>query len=816
MKKISFNSDWSFYPCRPDKSPAKEPMKITLPHDATIYEKRSKDAESKGKKAYFPNGAYIYQKEFGVPGEWKGKKIYLFFEGIYRNAMIYVNEAYVGQCISGYSELYLDVSAWLEYGKKNQIKILLRVGDDSRWYAGAGIYRDTWLLVADPMHIAMNGVRLSTRSADEQIAVIQTEIRLENEDIYNHNITVTTEFFDEEEKLAVRDEYSLLVQARTQEKICPRIYIKKPKLWDCENPHLYTCRVTLTEENTVLDVSQDSFGVRTLSLDPVRGLCINGKTVKLYGGCIHHDNGILGAVSIDCAEERRIKKLREAGYNAIRSAHHPASRALLNACDKYGMTVMDELTDMWKEPKSLEDDAAYFPMGWEQMVSKMVEKDYNHPSVIFYSIGNEIPEFGRSDGARIARSLSNKIRELDDSRFITCGVNGLMSNLYRIKELLGENAGPSEDSEGAKEALEINSLMTSMGELMKGGQQHPEIVKSTLEAMEALDVAGYNYAEGRYCSDAEQFTNWISVGTETFPKDLAGNWKLVMENSNVLGDYSWTAWDYLGEAGIGKNHWQPELNGVGNGMGEAYPYIAAYCGDFGLTGIRRPQSYYREIVIGKRKEPYIAVQNPDTYGKEIFVTPWSWFPVVPTWTFPGCEGKKTAVEVYSNAQEVELFLNGTSMGRKKVPQETTSEILANLVTFEIPYEMGKLEAVAYEAGRISGSCELVTAEDEVMLRAEPEAEWEGRELVYIPIGFYDKHNILHTQMERKVSVQVSGAGELYGLGTGNPITQESYKETVCTTYLGAALAVIRVRGKGKITVAVSSEGYETVNIEFVV
>ncbi len=814
MRGKSFHKNWVYYPSNADKSPLKTPQEVMIPHDAVIGMERIADTECGTKKAFFPNGRYIYQKEFTVPKEWNEKQVFLLFEGIYRNAKIYVNNEFASGIVNGYSELFFEITSLLQYGKKNTICVEVHTGDDSRWYTGAGIYRNVQIFVTGQVHIAHNGVKLTTQSIQNQTAAIGSEIKIENKDFCTHFICAEIEFTDAEGKLAAKDCYSLKCRSGASEIIYPRIYIKDAKLWGCKHPNLYICRVRIREEEKILDEYETTYGIRMLTLDPENGLCINGEPINLFGGCLHHDNGLIGAVSIQEAEERKIKLLRSAGYNAIRCAHNPASTALLNACDKYGMTVMDEFSDVWNVTKSTDDDAITFELEWERNLTAMIERDYNHPSVILYSIGNEIPEAGNSEGAETARRLSNKIRHLDSSRFITCGINGMISNLYRIKELIGTEKNMPEMSED--QPLEINSLMNAMGSMMKDIQSHPEIVKSTLETMEALDVAGYNYAEGRYLEDAANFTNWISVGTETFPKDLAGNWKLVLENSNILGDYSWTSWDYLGEVGIGMNHFDSKLNG--SGMGGSYPYAAAYCGDFDLTGRRRPQSYYREIIVGHRKQPYIAVRDPKHYGETPFVTAWSWFPVENTWTFHGCEGMTTEVEVYSTAEEVELVLNGKPLCRKKVPKENTDCALAGRTTFEVVYETGRLQAIAYENGEMAGNYELTTADQKVELCVSAEKAQtvaDENHLAYLNISFRDAKGIINTQITNSIAVTIQGAGELYGFGTGNPILTGNYKQNVCEAYQGEALLIVRPTGIGTIYVKLSAEGFEDKNIEIV-
>lgn len=410
MKEISFNRNWTYTAgvslgFGMMGSMAQE-VPVTLPHDATVHEKRSADADSgggmAGAKGFYPNNTYLYKKQFDVPKEWEGKRIWLLFEGAYANAQVMINGSFAGQCLNGYREFYISCDAFLLYGEQNEIQVSLYNDKDSRWYGGAGIYREVQLLIAEPLHFALDGVRLTTRSADEEVAAVEAEITIENDSLYNRDTRVEVDFYDREGKCAAHDFQKLHIAGRQTETVHPRLYLKKPRLWSLEQPNVYCVKVTLYEQDAIIDQYEiDTFGVRVLTLDNVRGLAINGKSVKLYGGCIHHDNGVIGAATIEGAEERRVKRLKAAGYNAIRSSHHPISRGLLRACDRYGVAVMDELSDMWNQPKSPRDYGIHFADHWQEDIAAMVAKDYNHACVVMYSTGNEICESPTKAGAAI-------------------------------------------------------------------------------------------------------------------------------------------------------------------------------------------------------------------------------------------------------------------------------------------------------------------------------------------------------------------------------------------------------------------------------
>ncbi|MBR0086353.1 MAG: DUF4982 domain-containing protein [Lachnospiraceae bacterium] len=808
MKAISFNSGWAYAPgtgadlFNQGNAPALIP--VTLPHDAIIHEKRDPAAPSGGAKAFFPDGVYHYVKKFDAPADWADKCVKLEFEGVYMNAMVFLNGDFAGQCPHGYSDFTLDLNDLLKFGEENTLKVTLYTGEDSRWYSGAGIYRDVKLYVGDQLHLAKDGIRLTTVSANSAVAAVAANITVENKGFSARDVKVLIDLIDADGNVACHDFQKLHITGGASETLHPRLYVKNPRLWSLDEPNLYTVKACILEGDNVIDESEiPTFGIRLLTLDNVNGLAINGQTVKLYGGCIHHDNGVLGAATIERAEERRVQILKSAGYNAIRMAHHPISKALLRACDRYGMAVMDELGDMWYQSKRDQDYSHTFGFRWEEDIRAMVAKDYNHPSVVMYSMGNEIPESGKAAGARIYRRLADLTRSLDSTRYITAGLNNLVGNDAVMGQLMGASQATSAEAVNA----EMADPMGMMGKL----SMHPAVVESTSESYEALDICGYNYAADRYLHDEKLFTNRISVGSETFPKDLAYNWNLVKNNASVIGDFSWTSWDYLGEAGIGQDSYK---NGP-RSFGGAYPWLTAYDADFDITGRKTPQGYYREIVVRHRTEPYLAVQDPAHYKDEPMTTGWGWPGTVSSWNLPGFEGKPVRVDVYGIGDEAELLINGESLGRKAIPQESAGQTVAYRVIFDAIYQPGKAEAVIYRDGRETGRFAVETAGEASALLVtadRSEIRNDDADLAYIDIDLADAEGCRNPGAEAKVNVEVEGAGVLQGLGSGAPCTEEPFYETSCTTYYGHALAVIRPTGKGEIKVTVSAEGFKPVTV----
>lgn len=804
MIRRSFNDGWTVgaYTGFFNMTRGEAPKPVTLPHDAAIHQERRASAATGHKKGFFADGTYQYEKKFFVPAEYRSNRVIFEFEGVYMNAMVYINGDYAGQHPYGYSQFYIKADRFLKYGEENEIKVVAKSGDDSRWYSGTGIYRDTKIIVADFVHIAIDGVKISTPDLSNDRAVIAAAIVVENEGPNPRSVKAVTEITDAEGNIVASDMSPLTAFAGESAAVRQRMYIRHPKLWNVSTPYLYQCRTRIMDGEQMLDEEITSFGIRSLSLDAEEGLRINGEVVKLRGACIHHDNGVIGAATIGRAEERRVEILKEAGFNAIRSAHQPMSKAMLNACDRLGMLVMDEAFDMWTQSKSDYDYAMHFPTWWERDIQAMVDKDYNHPSVILYSIGNEIPETGSPNGAAWGRKLADKIRALDGGRFVLNSVNGFVSVMNQLQTMMQDQASG-----------DVNSIMADLSGMMKHVQSMDIVTESTAESFAAVDIAGYNYADIRYVTDKKLFPNRIICGSETFPRDIANNWMLVLDNGHVIGDFTWTGWDYLGEVGLGKVEYEDGGTPNAGGMLGSYPWHAAYCGDIDLIGNRRPASYYREIVFGLRNRPYIAVQRPEHYGKKPVATPWSWSDSISSWSWEGYEGKPVKIEVYSNAEEVELLVNDQVVGKAGAGREH-----AFRAEFETTYRPGDITAVAYTNGRETGRYSLSSAGSGLNLSVEVDRSQiadDDADLAFVAISLVDDNGIVKPLADREVSIQVEGAGRLQGFGSANPRTEEPYFDSVHATFDGQALAVIRPTGTGAIQITVEAEGCpsQTVTIQ---
>ncbi|MFB3160188.1 glycoside hydrolase family 2 TIM barrel-domain containing protein [Neobacillus sp. 179-J 1A1 HS] len=796
MIRNTFNSGWTVGPNKGffNMAPGELPKPVTLPHDAMIGKKRNAEAVSGVKKGYFPDGIYDYVKKFDVPIEYKEKRVTFEFEGVYMNAMVYINGDFAGQHPYGYSNFYIQADRFLKYGEENEIRVVTKSSDDSRWYTGTGIYRNTKIMVTNLVHIAVDGVKITTPEISSDRAIVTVATVVENEGIHPQKTSVVTEIVDAEGNIVAVDTAPLTAFTGESVTLRQRLYVRQPKLWSVDTPTLYTCRSRVMNGENVLDEETNTFGIRSLSLDAEDGLRINGEVVKLRGACIHHDNGVIGATTIDRAEERRIEILKEAGFNAFRMSHHPASKALLSACDRLGMLVMDESFDVWTENKSNYDYALYFPTWWEKDIQAMVDKDFNHPSVIMYSIGNEIQEAGSANGTVWGRKMAEKIRSLDSTRYVTNSINGFVSVQDTLVKMMGSNM------QG-----DVNTTMGNAFDMIKKIQAHEMVTHAVAESFAAVDIAGYNYADSRYVMDKELFPNRVICGSETLPIDIANNWKLIKENGHVIGDFTWTGWDYLGESGVGRVVYDNSI--TAEGTNAPFPYLTAFVADIDITGHRRPISYYREIVFGLRKHPYIAVWRPEHYGKKASMMPWGWSDSISSWSWEGYEGRPVKVEVYSEADEVELLVNGKSVGKAGTGEDNEFKAV-----FDTVYTQGEIVAVAYTNREETGRTSLISAGSALNLKVEADRTQianNDNDLSFVTISLVDENGILKPLADRKVTVKVEGAGTLQGFGSGNPKTEENFFASEHTTFDGKALAVIRPTESGLITVTFEADGCTT-------
>lgn len=785
MLQIDFCKNWRFR-----KEGEEKYRLVTLPHDAMIYEERFAECESGSAGAYFPGGIYEYEKEFEVPAEWEGKKILLRFEGIYRKVDISVNGVHVGRIVNGYTERTFELASVLNYGAKNTVKAVVDNSEvpNSRWYSGSGIYRPVTFFVLESGDIALDGIKVNTISyAPAKVAVS-----------VKHTGGVASVFILDGSKVVAADAGDAV-----------ELEIPDAKLWSETAPFLYICKVVLKNGDAITDTREVSFGIRKIEWSP-KGLLVNGQETLLRGGCVHHDNGILGACAYAEAEERKVRIMKEYGYNAIRSSHNPCSRAMLEACDRLGMYMIDETWDMWYQHKSKYDYAADFMDNYMDDIDSMVQKDYNHPCVIMYSIGNEISEPAKKEGMELARKMIDHVHEMDDSRPVTAGLNlMIVANAAKGQEMYHQDGGINEDTaskigsepnEGAAQMpdmSQMNSTMFNQMAMMVGaGMNHSadseEADKATTPILDALDIAGYNYASGRYPLEGEAHPDRIVFGSETFPQDIPVNWAMVEQYPYLIGDFMWTAWDYLGEAGLGA--WAYTEDAMN--FNKPYPWLLGGAGVIDLIGNGDGGALLAKAVWGKNNGQIgIAVTPANHPGIEVIKSAWRGTNAIPSWSWQGCEGNPVTVEVYTKAAKVVLSLNGNVLG-EAVPENCKA-------CFETAYQPGELSAVGYDQnGTVIERGSLYSAADnkKICLRTESDSIVNGA-VVFVEVNICGENGIIESNADELLTVRAEGA-EILGFGSAQRRSEESFVSSSYTSYYGRALAAVRITDAGHVKIAV--------------
>ncbi|MCI7456942.1 glycoside hydrolase family 2 TIM barrel-domain containing protein [Actinomyces urogenitalis] len=782
---------------------------VTLPHDATLAAGRDPHSENATHTAYFRSGAWVYERTLDVPASWRERRVTLELEGVYRDAVVKVNGSFAAQRPNGYTMFHVELDPFLRYGQENTITVECQAHNDSRWYSGGGITRPVHLLTGPLTHIAAEGLAVTTPQIEDDLAVIEVAVPVVNGSHATATSDVTVEIHSADGGVVASGSVRVTTLAGETQLGRARMYVTNPALWSTESPVLYSAHATLwpvsDDADDAADRAETTFGIRRFQLDPLHGLRINGEVVNLRGACVHNDNGVLAGASYEAAEDRRVRLLKAAGFNALRSSHNPMSVAMLQACDRHGVLVMDETWDVWTDAKTTDDYSLSFDHWWEQDVESLVAKDRNHPSVIMYSIGNEILEIGTPFGSRRGRLIAEKVRNLDPTRYVTNSLNVMMPMLEEMAAYMAQAAqaqAAAKDGTGAEGGQDINTAMASAGDMMSQVMMMPGISEKIEESADAVDILGYNYADVRYEMEHESHPNRVIVGSETFPQRIGEYWRLVRRHPYVIGDFTWTGWDYLGEAGIARPVYHDDKP---SGMGAAYPYLLAGSGDIDILGDRKTVSYYREVVFGLRTEPYLAVQRPERFDEAVAPASWTWTDSLASWTWDAEPGAPITVEAYVDAEEVAFVLNGQEVAREAVGESRPCYVKA-----DIHYQPGTLTAVAYTGGAEVGRTSLVTAgqASQVSLMVEPQAEGVSQEgaLIFVPIALTDAEGRLVPTSDRQVRVEVEGPAVLAGLGSARPSHEESFLEASCTSYDGRALAVLRPTGTGAVTVTASAEG----------
>lgn len=796
VKKIDFNQAWTF--CRVGEETVK--CEVMIPHDAMISEKRTEDSAGGINTGWFEGYDYIYEKEFEIPDEYEKQEISFEFEGVYHNAEVYLNGEKAAYRPYGYTNFYIDADPYLKYGEKNQIRVIAHNADqpNSRWYSGAGIYRSVWMYVRPKQHILRNEIRVRTLSVDP--AVIEAEV--------NTNAPGKVKL---EVVADASSDVIIAAEIHTDGKLTKQFEIPDAKLWSVNTPNLYRLRVTFAAEqengqNKCMETDQEEviFGIRTLKWDEEKGITINGERVILRGACIHHDNGVLGACCYPDAEARKIRILKENGYNAIRSAHNPCSKALLEACDRQGMLVMDEFVDVWYIHKTEYDYVNYFKEWWKQDLKDMVEKDFNHPSVILYSTGNEVSETAQKKGIHLTKMMTEYLHSLDDSRPVSCGINIFFNFLSSIgfgvysDKKAKKEAEQAEKTKGKKKKKAVgsqffNDLAGLMGSgFMKTGATFYGCDVKTRGAFANMDIAGYNYGIKRYQHDLKKYPDRLILGSETFCDDAYTFWEMAKKNPRIVGDFVWAGMDYLGEVGVGSWEYRDYAPEFDHGPG----WITAGSGRIDLTGKPLAEAGYTKTAFELTNRPVIAVRPVNHTGEKHSPSAWKMTNAMESWSWEGFEGKQAEVEVYARAARVDLFLNGKKIGSNTLKNACDTK-------FKVIYQSGMLEAVAYDQkGKELSRSALYTAEKDTELRVIAEEKSVRKDhLAFIRLQYTDKIGTVKPLKRGILKVSVKG-GKLLGLGNACPYNEIGYCTNETDTYWGEALAVVQADGSGDVVLEV--------------
>lgn len=791
MKKLDFNRGWTYRRIQEEGTG----QEIRLPHDAMISEKRTQDSAGGINTGWFEGYDYVYEKEFDVPKEEEGRYVSFEFEGVYHNAEIWLNGNKAAFRPYGYSDFFVDASKYLKYGEKNQIRVIARNADqpNSRWYSGAGIYRPVWLYTAPAGHILQNGIRVRTLSTEP--AVIEAEIRTTCAGALDIGIRAAEE----------TEDFVAEAHEHTDGSAAVRLTVPDARLWSVDTPYLYRMQVKFTadtdgsetDDSENADVREITFGIRIVDWDTKKGFSINGERVILRGACIHHDNGVLGACCYPEAEERKVRILKENGYNALRSAHNPCSKALLEACDRFGMLVMDEFVDVWYIHKTEYDYVNYFNDWWKQDLKDMVKKDFNHPCVVMYSTGNEVSETAQPKGIRLTKQMTEYLHHLDKTRPVTCGINiffnflssigfGVYSDKKAKKEVekaeKNKSGGKNPKKKKAVGSQFFNDLAGMLGSgFMKTGATFYGCDVKTREAFANMDIAGYNYGIKRYLHDLKKYPDRLILGSETFCSDAYTFWEMAKENPRIIGDFVWAGMDYLGEVGVGSWEYSDYAPDFSHGPG----WITAGSGRIDLTGKPLAEAGYTRTAFELEKKPVIAVRPVNHTDEKHSPSAWKMTNAQESWSWAGCEGKKAYVEVYARAAKIALFLNGRLLAEKELKDRCDA-------MFTVEYMPGRLEAVSYDVdgGEIARNA-LETAGEETILRAVPEQKTVRPDgLCFVRLQYADKAGTVKPLERGTLHVTVTN-GELLGLGNGCPYNETGYCENYTDTYFGEAIAVVR-------------------------
>ena len=785
-RPLDLPHDWSIedlsYAGSPDGGATSDPSLLVLKDpDPTLPQPPqvigpfdTQHSQNGGSTGYTVGGIAWYRKHFTTPtGE--GLHTELRFDGVYQNADVWLNGVHLGFHPYGYTGFAYGLTPHLAPTGPNVLAVRVdNSGRNSRWYSGSGIYRHTWLTVTGAVRIPLWGVHVTTPVVDKGRSLAHVEVSVANLGTRPTSAHVRVTVLDPDGNVVgVRQAPAQGIAAGATAVSSLDVDVERAALLSPRSPRLYTARAEVVVRGKVVDTVTTRFGIRSLVWNGQVGFLLNDEPVKIVGGCVHHDHGPLGAVALDRSEERRVEILQEAGFNALRTAHNPPTPALLDACDRLGMLVMDEFFDMWDTVKNPEDYSVYFAEWWERDLTGTVLRDRNHPSVVIWSLGNEITD--ATNGVRGAQ-LAAKLRSLDRSRPITLG---------------GGSTFSADDP-----------------------------------SWSYVDVGDVHYnANGKgYGPMHDAHPERAMTQSEGFPATIHQDTTFVNDNAWAVGSWVWAAWDYLGESGIGKTPMAPEgtvasigdqsvmpgwsiartLHHSWGGFGYPYPYFQGNCGDIDLTGNRKPQNHWRAAVSGLSPVE-LLVERPTLPGTEQVAVWWGYFDELASWTWDVEPGHPMTVHVYTPGDSARLLLDGAEFpgGAATTPERA-------MATFTVPYAQGELTAVASRDGREICRTTLTTVGAPAALRLVsdvPHLTTSRDDLAHVRVEVVDRHGRLVPDATVPVTFRVAGAGQLAAVGNGNPHNVDSFRQPHRHTWHGRALAILRpAKGPGRVTLTASTPG----------
>lgn len=754
-RKALFNDGWTFSLAADSTAISNDFndsgwQRLTLPHDWSILQPFDKDYPAGNDGGYLPTGTGWYRKTFNITSKELERKHSIYFEGAYMNTDVYVNGHKAGTNPYGYSSFFVDITPYLQEGKNTvAVRVDNSMQKNCRWYSGSGIFRNVWLMETGKVHIGNWGVKITT--PDLTTADVRTVIENETSEPHTVEVRATIDGHQSQQTLTIKPGDSATASIK--------VTVPEAKAWSHDSPQLYTAEISVIEDGKVIDQTQQKFGFRTIAWSAEDGFLLNGQPVALNGACAHHDNGILGAAAFDDAERKRVQWLKEAGFNAVRTSHNIPSETFLNACDEAGLMVIDEAFDGWRDAKNTYDYHTLFDQNWQKDLDAMLHRDFNHPSIICWSVGNEVIERDKIEVVKTARHLVERCHAVDPSRPVTSALANWGMDWETYDPL---------------------------------AEQH--------------DIVGYNYMIHESGADHKRDSQRVMMQTESFPGHAYNNYRWVKDNPYIVGDFVWTGLDYIGESGIGRYYYEGDVEGE-HWVRPMYPWHGAYCGDIDLIGQRKPISHYRSMLWNPDDEHlYIAVKEPDGYIGKVKTTSWSVWPTFESWNWPGHEGKDIDVEVYSHYPTVRLYLDDKLIGEK-----ASEEMKA---VFTLPYQAGTLRAEGVADGAVKETRILASAGEVkgIRLTADRKAFSSPDGLAYILIEMVDKDGNVVPVADNELTVTVTGNGTLQALGNADIKDEDPYFDSTHKAWKGRALAVVRAAGKkGGATVKVASPGLKTVS-----